>query len=817
LVALCLGACKHGSASGPENAAKSSQPASSTGVIRGVVSGPDGKPVSDCVVAAVPTDPKSKLGAEGRAQVVVKTGPDGAFTLAGLPPDTYGVTVTSDKLQALFVGGVVVAAGATVNQQLNLGTGGDLLKVHVQSDDGTPLSKLDMRITRESKDTGDVFYPVPHGNDQFIAYLSPGYTYDIAVEAEGRTADHFTFDPAAPMPVESRLWLPLEKQPPAPDEVVAWMKQHAVPLSTVEAGHGFDDLEPLKSWIGDAHVVAVGEATHGTREFFQLKHRMLEFLVERMGFTVFAIEASWPDTLAVNEYVLTGKGDPVQALKGLDFWIWDTEEVLALVQWMRAYNADPKHTHKVQFQGIDMQSPSVAIQRVEDYLAKADPALLKQIEKPLAVLAGEYEFEMLSEGRRPKAMAEAAETALDALEKGLVDHKAAQIKRTSEQAWNLAQHAAHVAVQSEYLRNHRDNDIVSENYRDRCMADNLLWLKTVGFPGAKIMVWAHNGHVVNSSIPPDPRKHMGQLLKSELGSDLFTFLFAFDRGSFQAVQMGMGSVDCTVGAAPSASLGGTLSRAGVPRLALPLRQLPAEGAVAAWFNKPHANRGIGSVFDPAYPETYWRREVLPLVSDAIFFIDETHAAKSFLKPSAHEKKEDLRAATNLDFEAGGGTPEAPVPGWESFLEGDYQAELATKGCHGGRQCVALSSAPSFVSGYGELYQSFAPGSWSGKRVTVRAALRAKLTSANGEAVLVLSARGKDSSSESSVYAETSVPSLGDAWRFEEMTVDIPAQATQITCAVVLQGQGTVWLDDVSLQEAAVASKPINASTTPPKP
>src|SRR5216684_6674973 len=89
---------------------------------------------------------------------------------------------------------------------------------------------------------------------------------------------------------------------------VNWIRQHAVRLKTPEAGHGFADMHPLKKIIGNARIVALGEATHGTREFFQLKHRILEFLVAEQGFTVFAIEANWPESLAVDDYVLHGTG-----------------------------------------------------------------------------------------------------------------------------------------------------------------------------------------------------------------------------------------------------------------------------------------------------------------------------------------------------------------------------------------------------------------------------------------------------------------------------------------------------------------------------
>src|SRR5258708_31318593 len=122
--------------------------------------------------------------------------------------------------------------------------------------------------------------------------------------------------------------------PSVPKEVTVWLQSAAIPLDSTSPHSGQKDLLPLLSVIGDARIVAMGEATHGTREFFQLKHRMLAFLVEKMGFTVFGIEANWPESLAVNDYVLNGKGDPAQVLAGLYFWTWNTEEVLDMIQWM---------------------------------------------------------------------------------------------------------------------------------------------------------------------------------------------------------------------------------------------------------------------------------------------------------------------------------------------------------------------------------------------------------------------------------------------------------------------------------------------------
>src|SRR5512140_2748826 len=96
---------------------------------------------------------------------------------------------------------------------------------------------------------------------------------------------------------------------PKPAEL-DWLKSNAVPLKTYEAGHGFEDLAPLKSVIGNARIVSLGECTHGTREVFQMKHRLLEYLASQCGFTIFSIEASLPEAYRLNDYVLEGKGDP---------------------------------------------------------------------------------------------------------------------------------------------------------------------------------------------------------------------------------------------------------------------------------------------------------------------------------------------------------------------------------------------------------------------------------------------------------------------------------------------------------------------------
>lgn len=175
-------------------------------------------------------------------------------------------------------------------------------------------------------------------------------------------------------------------QPPRTDVVpppaTAWIERTASAFTTSEAGHGFEDLAAVRSMVGEARIVGLGEPTHGTREAFQMKHRLLEYLCTNMGFTIFSIEASMPESFRLNEYVLEGKGDPAALIGGMYFWTWNTEEVLAMVEWMRAFNLSGKG--RVQFTGFDMQTPDVAAQIAQDFIAARAPDLLDEAKATFA-------------------------------------------------------------------------------------------------------------------------------------------------------------------------------------------------------------------------------------------------------------------------------------------------------------------------------------------------------------------------------------------------------------------------------------------------
>jgi erythromycin esterase-like protein len=173
--------------------------------------------------------------------------------------------------------------------------------------------------------------------------------------------------------------------PASEDHAVEWLKREAHPFDSCEPGQRDADLAFLRGIVGDARIVALGEGTHGTHEFFQMKRRVVEYLATHMGFTLFAIEANMPEAYRVNDYVLTGRGDPKALLRGMYFWTWDTREVLDLIEWMRAFNQSGRG--RIQFLGFDMQTPDTAAAIVERFVARAEPAYLDSVGRAYALVA----------------------------------------------------------------------------------------------------------------------------------------------------------------------------------------------------------------------------------------------------------------------------------------------------------------------------------------------------------------------------------------------------------------------------------------------
>ena len=140
------------------------------------------------------------------------------------------------------------------------------------------------------------------------------------------------------------------------EAVTKWLKINALAIQNIEAGRGFADLQPIKRVFREIRIIGLGEATHGTREFFLFKHRLLEFLFKEMDVRVLAIETGYSSTSDINDYVMGKPVDAAQALAKQGFWPLNTREMRVMLDWMRAYNARVSVNKKVKFVGFDIRS-----------------------------------------------------------------------------------------------------------------------------------------------------------------------------------------------------------------------------------------------------------------------------------------------------------------------------------------------------------------------------------------------------------------------------------------------------------------------------
>ncbi|GAB3883910.1 erythromycin esterase family protein [Microbispora bryophytorum subsp. camponoti] len=398
------------------------------------------------------------------------------------------------------------------------------------------------------------------------------------------------------------------------DEVAEWLKARATPLNGLEPGAGTADLAPLRVALDGVRVVGLGEATHGSREFFLIRHRLLEFLVEDLGFTTLAVEASASASRAVDDYVQGGSGDPVEALAGLGFWTLHTAEMLAVVEWLRDHNRTA--ARKVRFVGIDPQHPAASLHTLRTHLGDDAPGLLD----PLAPLAGKRLGVGPPLDRRIDADARRVEDFLTGVS---APDEAAAHARIVRQSADLA---------SRPLR-HPDPAQTLSVARDRYLADNVDLL--LADPDARVAVWAHNGHIMKGGHSGGSVTAMGRHLRQRHGEAYYALGVLFGAGRFRARRRRFGKVDP---ATPPVTFRVPLVRRPTiveARLAtahpgehvIDLRSGPRPEAVTRWLGEPLHMRGYGGAVARRF--TYklgYMPTVLAEHFDGIAFVPATTAS-----------------------------------------------------------------------------------------------------------------------------------------------------------------------------------------------
>jgi len=389
-----------------------------------------------------------------------------------------------------------------------------------------------------------------------------------------------------------------------------WLTRTASPFSTVVPGGDEADLAPFKQMVGNASLVGMGEDTHGTREFFQMKHRVFQYLVHQLGFTHFAIEATWPESNDVNTYVLTGKGNPNVLLSNLYFWTWRTQEVVDLVQWMRQWNATAPPAQRVQFVGFDMQYPGAAMDTVAAFVSRVDPDNSSFVTQRYACLSlyrnhGATAAQSSSYATLPAETRAACAAGLKQVSSLFTTKSSVYQAASSAPIFANAQHSARLVEQWEDMVGAGSSSTL---LRDKYMAENIQWLRDQAGAGSKMMLWAHNYHV--SGVPGA----MGSYLRAAYGSGYLNVGFVFGTGGFNAVG-GTGTngalqpFKATV--VPEGSIESAFVGTSKPRLLFDTRLIAGGGTAAAPLAGPIRMRSIGALFSPSQESAYFSGQLFP--------------------------------------------------------------------------------------------------------------------------------------------------------------------------------------------------------------
>lgn len=402
-----------------------------------------------------------------------------------------------------------------------------------------------------------------------------------------------------------------------------------------------DDFAPLLSRIGDARCVLIGEASHGTHEFYRIRAAITKALIQTKGFTAVAVEADWPDAWRVNRYV-HGDGndqDAEQALGGFKRfpqWMWRNADVLDFVGWLRAHNDERPAERRTGFYGLDLYSLHSSMEAVIAYLRKVDPAAAERAALRYGCFdrfgaePQRYGY-ATSIGLSPSCERDVVAQLID-LRSSAADYASRDGRVALEDLFFAEQNARLVANAERYYRAMFGSRVSSWNLRDQHMADTLEALENfLAHRGAapKVVVWAHNSHLGDAratEMSDDGELNVGQLVRERHGNDSVLVGFSTWAGTVTAASdWDEPAQRKAVRPALAGSYEALFHEAGIANLYLDLG-LPNDATVA--LASPRLQRAIGVIYRPGTERmSHYYEAQLPDQFDVILHYDHTRAVE----------------------------------------------------------------------------------------------------------------------------------------------------------------------------------------------
>jgi erythromycin esterase len=413
------------------------------------------------------------------------------------------------------------------------------------------------------------------------------------------------------------------------------LKRIARPLQLVS------DLDPLLDAVGDARFVLLGEASHGTSEFYTWRARISKRLIEERGFSFIAVEGDWPDCYRVNRYAkhMADSGDKAQdvlhAFERWPTWMWANREVIDLIEWLHDHNRRIASEGQVGFYGLDVYSLWDSMRAVMEYLERIDPKLAAAARRAYNC------FEPYAEDVQEYARATAlVPTSCEAEAVGVLRElrvNAPQFREDGREGYFNAEQNALVAKNAElYYRTMVRGGPASWNVRDHHMVETLERLMQHHGPHAKAIVWEHNTHIGDARFTDMARAGMvnvGQLVRQAHERDGVMLVgFGTHRGTVIAAdEWGAPMERMRVPPARADSFEEAMFNAAVGDSLL-LFNGRDDGGVPG-LEEPLGHRAIGVVYDPNAERCgNYVPTIMPRRYDAFLYIDETRAVDPLHMP-----------------------------------------------------------------------------------------------------------------------------------------------------------------------------------------
>jgi erythromycin esterase-like protein len=417
-------------------------------------------------------------------------------------------------------------------------------------------------------------------------------------------------------------------------EAVGILREQGETLPPIADGQAFGEMFDR---FADAKVVLLGEASHGTSEFYRARAAITRRLIEEHGFTIVAVEADWPDAARIDAYVRHRSIPETDddAFERFPTWMWRNEEVADFVNWMREHNRDLPEDSRAEFRGLDVYSLNTSIQAVLGYLDEVDPEAAQEARGRYGCLSpwqsdpAQYGRAVLT-GRKRSC----DEVLLKQLQQ-ILDRRLEYLQADGGEAFfDAVQNAKIVHAAAHYYRIMYEGATESWNLRDRHMFDTLQSL-LARRDNAKAVVWAHNSHIGNAAATAmgwQGEFNIGELCRTAYRDAAVLIGFGTDRGTVAAASDWDGPMEVkTVLPARPDSHERVFRETGLGCFLTDWRQ-NAQLDLKEALSRPRLERAIGVIYRPETElYSHYFEAVMADQFDAFVWFDETRAVTPLTK------------------------------------------------------------------------------------------------------------------------------------------------------------------------------------------